>query len=63
MLSDRRERLNPVSDDELVFTTPTGLHIEDRNFCRRAWKMVLAEAGVKYRRPYTTRKTAKLLRI
>jgi hypothetical protein len=36
-------RLNPVSDDELVFKSPEGLPIDDQNFCRRAWKTVLAE--------------------
>jgi integrase len=51
-------RLKPVSDDELVFKSPEGLPIDDRNFCRRAWKTVLAEVAVKYRKPYTTRKTA-----
>jgi hypothetical protein len=58
MLSARRDRLKPVSDDELVFKSPEGLPIDDRNFNRRAWKTVLAEVGVKYRKPHTTRKTA-----
>jgi integrase len=49
MLLARRDRLKPVSDDELVFKSPEGLQIDDRNFCRRAWKTVLAEVGVKYR--------------
>jgi integrase len=58
MLKDRKQRLNPQSDDELVFKSPTGLPICDRMFNRRAWKTVLADVGVKIRRPYTTRKTA-----
>ena len=62
MLQARRDRLNPVSD-ELVFKSPEGLPIDDRNFCRRAWKTVLAEVGVKYRKPYTTRKTAITLSL
>jgi integrase len=57
MLKARKEALNPQSDDELVFASPTGLPICDRMFNRRAWKTVLANAGVPYRRPYTTRKT------
>ena len=57
MLKARKERINPTSDDDLVFSTPTGLPIGDRNFNRRAWKTVLAEVGVPYRRAYTTRKT------
>ena len=47
-------RLKP-SNDELVFQR---LAIDDRSFNRRAWKTVLAEVGVKYRKPYTTSKTA-----
>jgi integrase len=63
MLQARRDRLKPASDDELVFKSPEGLPIDDRNFCRRAWKTVLAEVGVKYRKPYTTRKTAITLSL
>jgi integrase len=63
MLQTRRDRLNPASDDELVFKSPEGLPIDDRNFCRRAWRTVLAEVGVPYRRPYTTRKTAITLSL
>ena len=63
MLQARRDRLKPVSDDELVFKSPEGLPIDDRNFCRRAWKTVLTEVGVPYRRPYTTRKTAITLSL
>ncbi|WP_373538785.1 tyrosine-type recombinase/integrase [Chamaesiphon sp.] len=63
MLQARRDRLKPISDDELVFKSPEGLAIDDRNFCRRAWKTVLAEVGVKYRKPYTTRKTAITLSL
>ena len=63
MLKDRKHRLKPQSDDELVFTSPTGLPICDRMFNRRAWKTVLAEVGVKYRKPYTTRKTAITLSL
>jgi integrase len=63
MLLSSRDRLKPVSDDELVFKSPEGLQIDDRNFCRRAWKTVLAEVEVKYRKPYTTRKTAITLSL
>jgi integrase len=63
MLSARRDRLKPISDDELIFKSPEGLPIDDRNFCRRAWKTVLADMGVKYRKPYTTRKTAITLSL
>jgi integrase len=58
MLKHRKELLKPQSDDSLVFPTPTGLPIDDKNFNSRAWKTVLAELGIPYRKPYTTRKTA-----
>ena len=63
MLQARRDRLKPASEDELVFISRTGLPICDRMFNRRAWKTVLAEVGVKYRKPYTTRKTAITLSL
>jgi integrase len=57
MLERRKEDLQPQPSD-LVFSTPTGLSINDRNFRRRAWTQVLKAAGVEYRKPYTTRSTA-----
>jgi integrase len=57
MLSARRDRLKPASGNELVFTSREGLPIDNRNF-RRLWRKVLAEVGVPYRKPYTTRKTS-----
>ena len=57
MLKDRRDRLKPTSDDELAFTSREGLPIDNRNF-RRIWTIVLADVGVPYRKPYTTRKTS-----
>jgi integrase len=57
MLSNRKEQLSPASDDELVFTSREGLPIDNGNF-RRLWRIVLAEVGVSYRKPYVTRKTS-----
>ena len=57
MLRNRRARLKPVSDDELIFTSREGLPIDNGNF-RRLWIIVLAKVGVPYRKPYTTRKTS-----
>ena len=51
MLSTRRDLLKPASDDELVFTSREGLPIDNGNF-RRLWRIVLAEVGVPYRKPY-----------
>jgi Phage integrase family len=57
MLKARKASQQPQPND-LVFSTPSGLPINDKNFCRRAWKTVVKVAGVDYRRPYTCRKTA-----
>jgi integrase len=56
MLKRRMEAQQPNPSD-LVFFTPTGLPIDDRNFRRRAWTKVLKAAGVEYRCPYTSRGT------
>jgi integrase len=57
MLKNRKDKLKPCLDDELVFTSREGLPIDNGNF-RRLWGKVLAEVGVPYRKPYTTRKTS-----
>lgn len=43
--------------DSLVFKTPQGAIIDPCNFRTRYWKPILAEVGVVYRVPYTTRHT------
>jgi integrase len=43
--------------DDLVFPSPDGLPIDDRNFRNRAWVKMLEIAGVQYRKPYNTRHT------
>jgi integrase len=43
--------------DDLVFPSPKGKTIDDRNFSQRAWKMVLEKAGVAHRPPYNSRHT------
>jgi integrase len=57
MLKARKTSQQPQPND-LVFSTPNGLPINDRNFRRRAWTEVLKTAGVAYRKPYTCRSTA-----
>lgn len=57
MLKRRMEAQQPNPSD-LVFFTPTGLPIDDRNFRRRAWTNVLKAAEVRYRSPYKSRGTA-----
>jgi integrase len=56
MLKARKERFQPEPDDR-VFTSREGLPICDRNFRRRAWRSVLTELGISYRKPYVTRHT------
>jgi integrase len=46
------------SPDSLIFPAPKGGAINDRLFCRRAWKSVINSCGVEYRPPYATRHTA-----
>lgn len=52
-----RRALDALPDD-LVFTTPQGNAIDDHNFRNRAWKAILEQLGISYRKPYTTRSTA-----
>lgn len=57
MIRERYERLQPNPKD-LVFPSPKGLPICDRNFRERAWKKILEQCHIEYRKPYTTRHTA-----
>jgi len=43
--------------DDLIFPSPEGLPIDDRNFRNRAWVKMLELAGVEYRKPSNTRHT------
>lgn len=43
--------------DDLVFLTPNGNPIRDQDFCRRAWKTIIGELGIPYRKPYYLRAT------
>jgi integrase len=43
--------------DALVFPAPKGGHIDDHNFCRRAWRSTLTTVTVSYRHPYICRHT------
>jgi hypothetical protein len=46
MLKQRKDNSH-ANPDDLVFTTPTGLSIDDQNFRRRAWTQMLKSAGFK----------------
>ena len=54
ILLNRRGNAN---SSEPIFTSPEGALIDSKNFCKRYWKPALAELGIEYRRPYTTRHT------
>jgi integrase len=53
------KRRKPISahPDSLVFPAKEGGHIDDHNFRNRAWKTILEEQGIEYRKPYNTRHT------
>jgi integrase len=53
------QSLKPVNakPDDLVFLTPNGNPIRDQDFCRRAWRTILCELGIPYRKPYYLRAT------
>ena len=50
----RTERINP---ENFIFTSPKGKFIDQHNFANRAWKAVLEECKVTYRKAYQTRHT------
>ena len=52
-----KRRANDFLPDDLIFTSTSGFAIDSKNFCNRYWKPALAELGIDYRRPYTTRHT------
>ncbi|MCT7948306.1 tyrosine-type recombinase/integrase [Ancylothrix sp. C2] len=45
------------SANDLIFVSPKGKPINANNFCRRAWRTILTEAGIPFRKPYNTRHT------
>lgn len=53
-LQQLRKGKSPASED-LVFSTPQGHPIDIHNFRNRAWKKVLIQLEIDYRKPYTTR--------
>jgi integrase len=57
LLRERFERIQPQPND-LVFTSPKGLAIDDHRFRARAWKTILASCQVEYRKPYNLRHSA-----
>jgi integrase len=57
MLRSRHEALRPKPDD-LVFPSPNGKFIDSRNFRNRAWKTILEQCHIEYRKPYVTRHSA-----
>jgi integrase len=48
----------PHKPDDLVFPSPKGITINDRYFNRRAWKTIINQIGIEYRKPYSTRHSA-----
>jgi integrase len=56
LLLQSRQPENYLPDD-LIFPSPEGLPIDDRNFRNRAWVKMLELAAVEYRKPSNTRHT------
>jgi integrase len=56
LLLQTRKSENYLPGD-LIFPSPEGLPIDDRNFRNRAWVKILELAGVEYRKPSNTRHT------
>ena len=56
LLLQTRQPENSLPED-LIFPSPEGLPIDDRNFRNRAWVKMLELAGVEYRKPFNTRHT------
>lgn len=55
MLKARRPQF--FDPESLVFPAPKGNAINDNNFSKRAWKTVLGQLGIEYRKLYATRHT------
>jgi integrase len=54
ILGDRHTAIKPKPDD-LVFPSPKGLPIDDHRFRARAWKAILEQCRIDYRKPYAVR--------
>lgn len=50
--------LNLPKPDDLVFPSPKGLPINDHRFRARAWKAILEQCHIEYRKPYAVRHSA-----
>lgn len=50
----RPETINP---EDFIFTSPKGKFIDQHNFSSRAWKTILEECKIPYRKAYQTRHT------
>lgn len=50
-------RPSNAKPDDLVFTSPEGLAIDDHNFSQRCWRSTLSKLGIEHRNPYNTRHT------
>jgi len=48
------ENVNP---EDFIFTSPKGKFIDQHNFANRAWKSILEECKIPYRKSYQTRHT------
>jgi integrase len=54
-LKENRHAVLNTKPDDLVFPSPKGLAIDDHNFRNRAWKAILGQCHIEYRKPYAVR--------
>jgi integrase len=57
IVRSRHQLMKPKPDD-LVFPSPKGLPMDDHNFRNRAWKTILEQCHIEYRKPYAVRHSA-----
>jgi integrase len=50
--------MRPKATSEIVFPSPKGLYIDQKNFAQRAWRKMLESVGVEHRGPYHIRHCA-----
>jgi integrase len=50
-------RPEKVNSEELIFKSPRGKLFDQHNFANRAWKSIVANCGVAYRKSYQCRHT------
>lgn len=56
-LADMLRRRREIAAGEMVFHSPRGDRVHDKNFANRVWRPMLKDLGIQHREPYTMRST------